>query len=156
MVLDRFFSWKFCVPAIFFQNGLEVHLPFLKSNGSSPLTIQQFRLRNKVFLDFLSSIGVRRFEEITPGHAYLFRSHVRQPRGTSTTSDTTSAGYYKCVRAMLRFLMSRDLIKRASFVRLKFPRPPFRRSVKPTLAELNRILKKVDPRFETFSRAIKP
>ena len=48
---------------------------------------------------------------------------------------------------MLRFLKSRDLIERDPFFRLKFSRPPFRRSVKPTLEEVNRILAKVDNRY---------
>ena len=48
---------------------------------------------------------------------------------------------------MLRFLKSRDLIERDPFVRLKFSRPPFRRSVKPTLKEVNRILENVADRY---------
>ena len=127
---------------ISFQDGFDIYLSYLKSNGSSPSTIQQFRTRNRVFLDYLSSIGIRRFGEITPRHADLFRSHVRKSRGASTTF-----GYYKCVRAMLRFLVSRDLIERDPFLRLKFSRPQFRRSVKPTLDEVNRILARVDDRF---------
>ena len=133
---------EFPKQGISFQNGFEMYLQYLKSNRSSPQTIQQFRLRNRAFLDYLMSIGVSSFGGITPSHADLFRTHIQKTRGANTTF-----GYYKCVRAMLRFLTSRDLIERDPFFRLKFSRPPFRRSVKPTLDEVNRILEKVDDRY---------
>ena len=105
---------EFSAPAVSFQGGFEMYLHYLKSNRSSPQTIQQFRLRNKAFLDYLKSIDVNSFAEITPRHADLFRAHIQKSRGANTTF-----GYYKCVRAMLRFLKSRDLIERDPFVRLK-------------------------------------
>ena len=57
---------EFSAPAVSFQGGFETYLQYLKSNRSSPQTIQQFRLRNKAFLDYLLSIDVNSFGEIKP------------------------------------------------------------------------------------------
>lgn len=129
-------------PALTLIDGMEYYLDSLRTQGSSKRDVQQIEMRIKAFNDFMALLGVIVFQQIQGIHADQFFQAIKKGRHTNT-----SVGYFRFIKAMLKFLKTRQLISNNPFAEISFARVPGAKTPKPTLAEINQILELVDERY---------
>ncbi len=124
-------------------DGMKYYLDSLRTKGSSKRDVQQIETRIKEFIGFVAKRGVVCYQQLQGIHADQFYQEIKKDRHTNTC-----VGYFRFIKAMLRFLKTRQLILNNPFAEISFSRVQSANTPKPNLAEVNQILEKVVPRYQ--------
>lgn len=130
-------------PLLTLNDGKVYYLESLRVKGCSKKDVQQIETRINAFNTVMAGCGIRCVQEIKGFHADIFLQATKKGHHTNTC-----VGYFRCVKAMIRHLKTRQLIENNPFEEISFARVEGAKTPKPTLSQVNLILDNVEPRYK--------
>ena len=140
-------------------DGLEYYIGTLRDKGCEETrAVGQVRTRIMAFIEFEHSLGVTDFEGVLPTHGDLYYRGLTtgtfKTAGKQAKSVNTACGYVRSVKAMMKLLSSRSLIPHHPWQHISFTKIANQKTPKPTLEQVNAILKNIEPEYFVAASAL--